>query len=173
MAVCRQMIAQQELSTLNMREVAARCQVALGSIYNYFPSKNELLIAAIASVWQDILWMGQDEEQGGSFPEYVQWLFQRVKSGTERYPRFFASHSILFAAQEKQGARHAMDAYFTHMKKELLDHLNKDPAVRANAFSQEFRPEEFVEFVLSNLLALLTRQEQDCHVLLEVIRRTL
>ena len=40
------------LDSLNMRSVARACQVALGSLYNYFPSKDDLLLATVESVWR-------------------------------------------------------------------------------------------------------------------------
>ena len=52
---CRQLVSDKGLSFLNMRAVAKSCGVALGSLYYYFPSKNDLLIATIESVWEDIL----------------------------------------------------------------------------------------------------------------------
>ncbi|MEG1997415.1 MAG: TetR/AcrR family transcriptional regulator, partial [Clostridiales bacterium] len=45
--ICRDMVSANGLSSLNMREVAQKCNVALGSLYNYFPSKTDLTIATI------------------------------------------------------------------------------------------------------------------------------
>ena len=57
LAVCREIVAEEGLSSVNMRLVASRCNIALGSVYNYFPSKSELLLATIESVWMDIFHM--------------------------------------------------------------------------------------------------------------------
>lgn len=39
----------------SMREIAKKCSVAVGTLYNYFPSKDELLLAVIDSHWQDMM----------------------------------------------------------------------------------------------------------------------
>ena len=44
---CQRIVKEKGLSAVNMRSVAAECNVAVGSIYNYFPSKSDLLCAAI------------------------------------------------------------------------------------------------------------------------------
>ena len=51
---CRNMVTTQGLSAINMRSVAKACGVAVGSLYNYFPSKDDLLQATVCSVWMDI-----------------------------------------------------------------------------------------------------------------------
>ncbi|MGM2743209.1 TetR/AcrR family transcriptional regulator, partial [Bacillus cereus group sp. Bce013] len=49
LATCRNLVSENGITSINMRSVAQVCQVALGSIYYYFPSKNNLLIATIES----------------------------------------------------------------------------------------------------------------------------
>lgn len=39
---------------LSMRAVAQRCGIAVGSVYNYFPTKADLTIAVVSQVWQEI-----------------------------------------------------------------------------------------------------------------------
>ena len=43
---------------VQMRDVAARAQVALGTIYRYFPSKDALLLAVM------VQWLGDLEQRG-------------------------------------------------------------------------------------------------------------
>ena len=72
LTVCRELVSRQGLDSLNMRSVARACQVALGSLYNYFPSKDDLLLATVESVWQDIFHMDGLPDQDLSFPGCVQ-----------------------------------------------------------------------------------------------------
>ena len=41
-------VAKKGIAAVNMRTVASECGIALGSLYNYFSSKSELLSATIA-----------------------------------------------------------------------------------------------------------------------------
>ena len=172
MKTCRDMVSERGLSALDMRSVAKACHVALGSLYNYCPSKDALVTATIESVWQDIFHMEQCCEQK-PFPEYVRWIFDSVRQGTREYPHFFTAHSISVASSAKEQARKTMEQYFSHMKAGMAQSLRADPAVRRDAFSASFSESDLIDFVLSNLLTLLARQEDDCEVLLEVIRRVL
>ena len=47
--VCHQMVQTHGIQSITIRAVAKQCNVSIGSIYNYFPSKNKLLHEVIES----------------------------------------------------------------------------------------------------------------------------
>ncbi|MFA6663529.1 MAG: TetR/AcrR family transcriptional regulator [Lachnospiraceae bacterium] len=170
---CRDMVSETGLSTVNMRSVAKRCGVALGSLYNYFPSKDALILATIESVWEDIFHMETSCKTALPFVEYVNWIFESVRRGAGEYPNFFTAHSLSFASGEKDKARNTMEHYFSHMKLGMMEALHSDPAVRKDAFSGSFSESDFLDFVLMNLLTRLMQKKSDCALLLELIRRAI
>ena len=52
--VSRSIAASKGITAVNMRTVASECGIALGSLYNYFTSKAELLSTTVEAVWADI-----------------------------------------------------------------------------------------------------------------------
>lgn len=173
LSACRKLVAEQGLAAVNMRAVAQECGVALGSLYNYFASKEDLVTQTIESVWRDIFSMDSCNEPARCFVDEVDWIFASVQQGAQRYPNFFTTHSISFASGAKSNARDTMEQYFAHMKSGLLQVLQADGAVRKNAFDTKFTPPDFVDFVLMNLLLALVQGKTDCGVLLCAIRRTI
>lgn len=171
--VCREIVSESGLPAVNMREVAQRCHIALGSLYYYFSGKDELVLETIESVWQDIFHMDHQDRQERSFPETVEWIFRSVGNAAKEYPNFFTAHSLSFAAAGKSRAKSTMDAYLDHMKSGMDAALRADPSVRKDAFSESFSESDFIDFVLSSVILLLLQQSHDCTVLLEVIRRSL
>lgn len=165
--------AEQGLGALNMRAVAARCGVAVGSVYNYFPSKAALTAAAVGQVWQSIFHDAAPCSVPDSFCEAVSRLFEAARRGSEQWPSFFSLHAVGFSGDEKAEGRAEMERAFAHMKAGLAAALDADAAVRPDAFGPEFSPEAFVDYVFASLLMLLTRGERSCGVLLELIRRAL
>ena len=73
----KEIFKEKGLNSLNMREVASRCNVALGSIYNYYPSKSMLLLDTIDSIWKEILHKFNFE--GNRFDEKVRDLFYLIQ----------------------------------------------------------------------------------------------
>ena len=59
------------------------------------------------------------------------------------------------------------------MKVGLMEMLQNDPSVSKDTFTPSFTEEDFAGFVLDYMLILLVQGQQDCNVLLEMIRRVI
>ncbi|OPX44023.1 putative HTH-type transcriptional regulator YvdT [Ruminiclostridium hungatei] len=55
LAVTRQMIKETGYSELNIRNIAARCGVATGTVYNYYSSKNQIIAEILLNEWNLML----------------------------------------------------------------------------------------------------------------------
>lgn len=168
---CKAIVAEKGLSALNMRTVAKRCNIALGSVYNYFRSKDDLVIAAVESVWNSIFDSESTYRQGISFTEYIEAVLKKIRKGMVRYPDFFTAHSLGFAGKSKNDARNKMYDYFSFLKKEMLAVLQTDTAIKKNVFSEEFGEDDLADFVLTNFIGLLILQKRSCDVLIAGIRK--
>lgn len=170
---CREIVADQGLSAINMRSVAKACHIALGSLYNYFANKDDLLIATIESVWQDIFHGEEPCRTDLSFPDTVQWIFENLQRSTCEYPNFFTTHSLSLAATGKNKAKDTMEAYISHIKMGMVQALHNDHAVNPGAFSRSFSDALFIDFIMSNILMLFVQRTSSCDILIEMIRRSI
>ena len=55
LAVTRQMIKETGYSELSIRNIAARCGVATGTVYNYYSSKNQIIAEILMNEWKLML----------------------------------------------------------------------------------------------------------------------
>ncbi|NLC64792.1 MAG: TetR/AcrR family transcriptional regulator, partial [Erysipelothrix sp.] len=69
LSVGKEIVSQSGINALNMRNIAQRCNISVGSVYNYFPSKGDLIIATIESVWQEIIYDSQNDHEKLGFTE--------------------------------------------------------------------------------------------------------
>lgn len=169
--VCRDIVASRGLSAVNMRSVADECHIALGTLYNYYANKDELLLAIVEDIWKDIFHMNHGCSTDFSFPEYVEYIFECVQKGSENYPDFFTAHSISIASSGKEKAKSTMKHCFDHIKEALLEVLLADSKVSVEAFSASFEKSDFIDFVLDNILLLLVQRKTSCKLLKEIIER--
>lgn len=173
LTVGKEIATQSGLQALNMREVAKRCGVAVGSVYNYFPSKGELIAATIESVWSEIIYNPTSLPPSQSFVETVCSLFETIRKGSEKYPSFFTLHSMSFAGIDRHKGREVMNQYFGQIKSRLLLVLKEDQNVRHDAFTPDFTAEYLVDFAFSNILMLLMQSNPSCRCLSELITRSI
>ncbi|MEI3425491.1 MAG: TetR/AcrR family transcriptional regulator [Christensenellales bacterium] len=65
----RELIRQEGWSAISIRSVAAACGVSVGSIYNYFDSKTELVSATVESLWEEIFHRPENAEYVSKYRE--------------------------------------------------------------------------------------------------------
>ena len=161
------------LQALHIRALAQRCGVSVGSVYNYFPSKADLLAATVEAVWESVFHTAEQCQRPAGFRPCVAWLFERIRHGTAEYPAFFNLHSLAFAAGDRPKGRQVMENAFSHMKRGLAQALEEDADVRPGAFSGALTREALVAFTFSNLLALSAEDRSDCGLLMALISRAI
>lgn len=171
--VSRKLAVEHGLQSLNMRTVANNCNVSVGSVYNYFPSKSDLMAAVIQDIWQSIFSLDNTSNQPDCFVDYVVWIFDSIQVGVLEYPGFFTAHSMSFANVDKEKGRQVMSTYFDHMKSFMLASLQKDRNVKVSVFTNTFTQKDFIDFIFSNIITLLMKHENSCTMLTEVIKRTI
>lgn len=169
----RMLIREQGWTAVNIRSVAAACGVSIGSIYNYFHSKSDLISAAVESVWYEIFHISEQEGRFESFLECVQWIFDRMKRGDEKYPGFFTLHAMSFLGEDKADGQRLMAQSWEHMQEEMYRVLVCDKQIREGAFCGEFTERKFVAMIFSLIVSALLQRNYDCSMVLEMIRRTI
>lgn len=171
--VCKKIVKEKGLSAINMRSVALECNVAVGSIYNYFPSKSQLLGATIESIWKDIFHISGKQFEFSNFIECLAWLFESIEEGSQKYSEFFSMHALSFASEDKVAGRQMMEKYFIHIKLSLLEVLKKDSKVREGAFNEILTPTLFVDYIFTLFISSLMNSQRNRDGLLEIAKRCL
>lgn len=170
----RLMLQEKGWSAIHMRSVAVRCGVSVGSLYNYFPSKTELVAATVESVWQELFHVPEDLTGEEHFCKVIQWLHDSIQEGNRRYQGFLTLHAMGFTTGEgKVEGRRMMERVQGQLRKSLCRMLREDDQVNQSVFDSRLTPEGFVELVFSMLITALLRGEEDCEPLLAVVRRVL
>lgn len=171
--VSRELLLEGGFSGLSMRAVAEQCGVAVGSLYNYFPSKSDLVSAVVGGIWEEILAPLRKRQEIPGFLEYVSGMFETIRNGNAGYPGFFSIHSLHFASEEKALGRQLMNDCFLSLKNEMLQILKEDGRVRRDVFGDSLSMETFVDYMFTLLISLLLRGETDCKALLILIQNSI
>jgi AcrR family transcriptional regulator len=111
---------------VQMRDVAARADVALGTVYRYFSSKDQMLAAAFAD-WANELEarLRRRPLQGDTRAERVIDFLRRATRNLERRPRLAAALVTSVAAPDPRAAENQrrMASWMTRIVAEALEGL--------------------------------------------------
>ena len=169
----RELIREQGWSAVNIRSVAAACGVSVGSIYNYFDSKADLVGETVESVWCQIFHQPEDGAVFQDTQTCIIWMYERMEYGCREYPGFFTLHSLGFMRENKLDGKRRMQQTWRHILDGLCQVLKQDARVRPDAFTEQFTVEKFADVLFTLMLSALLRQDYDPGAVLEIIRRVL
>src|SRR6266480_4064516 len=97
---------------VQMRDVAARADVALGTLYRYFPSKDHLLIAALAEQVSTLQRrLSQKPPRGGTSADRVVDVLRRASRALEREPRLTAALVTALSSPDPSVAECKQEVY--------------------------------------------------------------
>lgn len=169
--ICKNIVVEKGLQAVSMRAVAKRCNVAVGSIYNYYDSKDDLIISTIKSIWMEIINEVDFNYDTNDFIEYLSKLFNQIHYGCKKYPNFFTVHALSFTKSSKEKGRQAMDDYFNEIKDNMLKALKNDLKIKKGLFSDDFKEDAFIEFIFSNFISILADSSKSITFLLELVKK--
>lgn len=169
----RELIKRKGLNAINMRSVADEANIAVGSIYNYFKSKEELTIAVIVSVWADIFHSSDICLESDSFIDSIDSIFKILEKGEKKYPHFFALHStIIFGKNKDKGVNVMMDM-IKHIKDSMYKTIINDKNIREYAFNDNLSAEKFIDIIFSFIMDSMIKGNYDSSSIKEIIKRTI
>lgn len=169
----RELVRQRGWSAVSIRSVAAACGVSVGTVYNYFDSKSELVGAVVESIWREIFHRPAAEPAFTDALSCISWVYERMERGMELYPGFLTFHALAFGQEDKSDGRRLMQRTWRHILEELCAVLERDPCVRPEAFDGDFTVEAFANVLFSLMLSAPLRGDYDQGAVLEVARRVL
>lgn len=143
------------LTAVSIRVLATECGVALGTIYNYFPTKGDLLVSVVGRFWREELGSDMHEalEPGMDYVAFCRAFFADVAEALARFrrdwlPELAAAHGVSMA--DCPEAVHALD----HMRAGLVRVLEADPRVDRARLTGELSSERIAALTLTTVLEL-------------------
>ena len=149
----------QGLSQVNIRAVAAKCGVAVGSIYNYFPTKADLIAAVIEDFWRTAAHRETCAAQPGeSYPRYVGRLYTELLKDLSLFQSGWLAQIATLGAEERQKGRELEAKCFAHLKDGLVHAMAQDPrtAQRRDEWAS------LTDLTFRTVMSLLREGAPDC-----------
>lgn len=160
------------LATLGIRSVAEACEVSVGTIYKYFPTKDDLVVDVISTFWRNAFTEDMCRiVPGERFDAFVVRLHDTLGGALTAFRSDWLPQISALSMQGRGAGKMRESEAFDHMRAGMLVVLESDP--QADTDRVGIAPDELVAFVLRSMIASLCSSEADCRVLVALIRAAL
>lgn len=176
LATAYELVAERGAGALSMRNVAERCGVSVGSIYNYYPQKADLLTDTLEMFWKDAIssesLSAMHPGQGEGFVAFCERLMSCLEEPLSRFRETWLKDIGSFEPKEIDAGRDRENQYFAHIKHGLEVALENDGDVDETLFADGMTKEALCSHIWDVMLMYLRRGD-DATVLFVLLRKAL
>jgi AcrR family transcriptional regulator len=149
----KEILSQDGYSKLNMRAIAKSCDIALGTIYNYYPTKKELIIEMMVAYWKQYFNIIDNIiNSDGEFYIKLNEIFNELSDFIIRFKSEWLRPELYDKPDYVQGG---VEKEFIYMEKLILiieKMLLEESA--SNNINLKFEAKDIATFIISNFIAM-------------------
>ncbi|MGI5824780.1 MAG: TetR/AcrR family transcriptional regulator [Bacillota bacterium] len=165
---------EQGLKQVNIRNVAKECQVSVGSVYNNYETKGDLVFDVVKDYWQSAF----DRESLSALPpedfcEFFGEFYQLVGKKLMGFMSEWVSVMSAFSDSEKMMGKRKEAEIFDEVRNILSRVMAADKKIQAKIWQEKFDREEMLDFIIFNMLNMLKQGRRDCSFFIKVLRELL
>lgn len=166
--LCAREISDTEgIETVNIRSLAKKAGIATGTVYNYFSSKEELLLALTEEYWKQALLEMRTAITAPSFCGQLEEIFGFLRERIAHSAgKLMSSLSTVEAAGQE-----SMKSMQAVLEAALLERMEQDTQIRMDIWDETFTKEQFARFIRMHMIILLKAEEPELGFFITMIRR--
>ncbi len=172
--VARHIVFTDGLDALSIRRVAKDADVSVGSVYNYFESKNDLTIEVINEFWDKV--MIGDLKNISAHDRYTTMLkesFKKASYHARIYHSIFIGYYRTISEDDRKRTIETHHRNLKAIEDVFKQSLDSDAYQNPSIWNDNFTKEKFNAFVVRNFLESLRHGDEDIDFLIELISHTL
>lgn len=169
----REIAYQEGISRLSIRRLAADSKIAIGTVYNYFPSKADLVAAVMEDFWRNVFHGSCFDTESRDFLKSLEEIYGRLQENLAVFKKEFLDDLQSLNQVEKTKSYQVELMYMEHMKAGVLRILNRDAGIAEAVWTEVFTKERLVEFSFSNMMMLLSKGEPELGYFKMILERLL
>lgn len=168
--IARDIARREGIGKVSIRRLAAENDIAIGTVYNYYPSKGDLIVAVMEDFWKEVFHSNRFHTESDDFIGSWREIYQRLSDNLKSFREEFLNEMVISQSDRKKGKE--LEFFFLdHMKEGLLRILERDGRVEPGVWDAAFTPKRFVDFAFSHMMLLLRDQDDDPAYFEEIMRR--
>ena len=139
------------IDAVNIRSIAKRAGIASGTVYNYFLSKDEILLALTEEYWKQTLLEMKTKITSDSFCGQLEEIYSFLKGRIEQ-----SAGKLMNSLRNVETAGQIrMISMQTELETAIIQSMEQDAEIRKDIWDETFTKEKFAHFITMNITMLL------------------
>lgn len=143
--------------------MVAKCSgISIGTVYNYFPTKGDLLVAVIEDFWKNIFQkIDFTKLRELDFLDALEKIYMEMFYQLSQFEENWLEQLSLLKAKEKSIGIQKEGGYFLRVQAIIFSLLDKDGNMSFIESLSHIEKEKLTQFIFDNFLIMLKKGEDD------------
>lgn len=155
--------------SINIRALAKQAGVASGTVYNYFASKDDILLALTEEYWRATLEEMQENVHGGDFTTQLSQIYSFLQGKIANSGKLLM---LSLRNVEPRGQKH-MQSMLQVLRLDIIRRMRMDAHITQEAWNENLTEEYFADYVYRNMVMLLRTGAPDIAPFIEIVQRVI
>lgn len=152
---------------LNMRTIAKKCNIAIGSIYNYFPNKSELLLEMMTDYWDDFFVYLDKEVINSPLIDALNAMFHKLDDFVKVFKAIWLRPDLYKTPQYVNNGIKREHEYLYKIQQFIELKIEKENKLSDISIS------ELSTFIISNFMSMLQNKRFSYEIFKKIIKKLL
>ncbi|GMQ58777.1 hypothetical protein AN1V17_31730 [Vallitalea sediminicola] len=174
LTAAKEIALKEGISAINIRSVALKCNISIGTVYNSFATKNDLLFSVVEDFWENaFIDINNCLTTHRNFIEKIEDIYNNLFLYLNQFQENWIEQLSLLKSCEKCFGRKKEHDFFIKVQTMLVRMLSEEKTIKSNIWTDTFTKERLAEFIFNCMLDMLRRKEKDIQFFIETLKRTL
>ncbi|WP_035292171.1 TetR/AcrR family transcriptional regulator [Clostridium sp. KNHs214] len=146
-------------SKLSIRRVAKECDIAVGTIYNYFPTKKDLVVEMMTNFWKEYFFdIGTILESQDEFYEKLRSIFNSLSKFIKRFKDVWLKSEIYSTPDYIESGLKRENIYIDKLIliiEELLKEKLNNHIIYSNEALEQLDTKKIASFIVMNFITMV------------------
>lgn len=158
-------------SKLSIRRVAKECDIAIGTIYNYFPSKQELIVEMMVDFWDEFFYnLKNILNPNDDFYKNLSIIFHSLKKFIGKFKEIWLNDELYSSPNYIESGLNQEHVYINKLIKIIQTLIENKLLTSNHKPSNKIDPYKTASFILMNFVAIIQMPYVDYEFLENIIK---
>ncbi|WP_187296211.1 TetR/AcrR family transcriptional regulator [Tepidibacter mesophilus] len=143
-------------SNISIRRVAKECNIAVGTIYNYFPTKKELIVEMMTKFWEEYFYNIESVVSSNkNFYVKLKNIFDNLAEFIKRFRKIWLNTEIYSSPDYIESGLEKQNIYIDKLIIIIEDLLKKEIHSRRDKSLKKLDTHKLASFIIMNFISMV------------------
>lgn len=152
----RKILNNEGYKSISIRRIAKECDIAVGTIYNYFPTKKELIVEMMSCFWNDCFYcVNNIVKSNGDFYTKLKSIYNNLSDFIKRFKAIWLNDDIYSSPDYIESGLERQNIYINKLISIIEDLLKEKVLSHKDSDKKEIDTQKIASFIVMNFISMI------------------